>query len=47
MENRWTSISETAPKKKLKLGTWQVLLMGNVIFYDIIGAFIMTSKLQM
>ena len=25
----WISISETAPRKKLKLGTRQVLLMGN------------------
>ena len=45
MEKLWTSISETAPRKKFKLGTWKVLLMGNVRFFfnDIIGAFVMTS----
>ena len=28
-EKLWTSISETAPRTNLKLGTWQVLLMRN------------------
>ena len=44
-EKLWTSISETAPRKKLKFGTKQVPLMGNeiYIFHDIIGALVMTS----
>jgi len=36
-------ISETAPKKKLKLGTKQVLMGNECFFYDFIGAFVMTS----
>ena len=39
-------ISDTAPRKKLKLSTWQVILMGNkcdFFKFDIIGTFVMMS----
>ena len=37
-------VSETTPRKTLKLGTRQVLLMGNKCdFYGVIGFFVMTS----